>query len=175
MSSDYTRQPACVLQGSRWEFEPVCLPLPSFSNPQLQLYKSQQSQRNLSMRWWVQKADCGVMPLAAISCLSLAAKYEEVGMPGDIRALQVASSPIASHTSSLSTRTLDITLVRGGLQVFLLSLSIPSHEHDQCLGVALSCLLGLKTQLCLEMHVPHSGGACCRHKLHGLVCPLHKI
>ena len=52
------------------------------------------------------------MPLAAISCLSLAAKYEEVGMPGDIRGLQVASSPIASHNSSLSTRTLAITLVR---------------------------------------------------------------
>ena len=49
----------------------------------------------------MQKADDGFMPLAAISCLSLAAKLEEVGVLSDIRALQVASPACTQHPLSL--------------------------------------------------------------------------
>lgn len=39
--------------------------------------------------WGMQTQECGFMWLAALACLSLAAKLEEVGMPSTISALQV--------------------------------------------------------------------------------------
>lgn len=43
------------------------------------------------------------MPLAAIACLSLAAKLEEVGMPADIHALQVASPRLTYISAVVSS------------------------------------------------------------------------
>lgn len=48
---------------------------------------------------YIKTSDCGAMPLAAISCLSLAAKYEEVGVASDIHALQAHTPWLGPHTA----------------------------------------------------------------------------
>ncbi|KAL3138280.1 hypothetical protein ABBQ32_006097 [Trebouxia sp. C0010 RCD-2024] len=60
---------------------------------------------------YIQRCDAGVMPLAAIACLSLAAKLEEVGMPADIHALQ-AHTPWLGPANATDIARMEMLIMR---------------------------------------------------------------
>lgn len=64
------------------------------------------------------------MPLAAISCLSLAAKLEEVGVPNDIRALQVELPAFNLHLVSFYPHVMQYMCI-SSLQIYLLLFFMP--------------------------------------------------